>query len=238
MKACPERSEGPKDDAVREDVVPIEPGVLYAFTDGSTWKANPGPIAWSVVYVEEGGAEGRREAVPVEELTGAHAEGTNNLAELMAVAWALEHERLRDLVVVTDSVLTYNLCRGAWAARSNRELFERFERALALRRRRHLATEFRIVKGHGKDPWNRRADQLAKAAAEQAHGHLSPGSRQALAVPAQEREAGPAAVPAPHPGGTRVEAEATTGDISQEDFLAAHRAAQLGRRQRQGRTAA
>jgi ribonuclease HI len=220
----PEGTLGTRQDAVREDVVTIEAGTRYAFTDGSTWRSNPGPIAWSVVFVEEGHPEGtrdgRRQALCVGELTGAHAEGTNNVAELMAVVWALEHERLRDLVVVTDSILIYNLCRGTWRARSHRDLYARFERALAVRQRRGLATDFRIVKGHNKDPWNRRADQLARAAAEQAHGHL--------AVPAREREGGLAAVPPPIP----VEVEETSGNISHEAFLTAHRAAEERRRNR------
>ena len=140
--------------------------MLIAYTDGSTHKANPGPMSWAVVYVRDG--------VIVQREVGALHHGTNNKAELLAVIWALErysglivdgdvsHE---DMIIRTDSILTLNIATGVWRAKSNVELWERFERAMERREKRGLATQFQHVKGHGTDPFNREADKLARQAA-------------------------------------------------------------------------
>ena len=131
-----------------------------AYTDGSTHKTNPGPMSWAVVYVEDDQV--------VKEETGALYTGTNNKAELLAVIWALEHEATEDLVIRSDSLFVLNIATGLWTPRANFDLWERFESALAKREKRGLATQFQHVKGHHLDPYNRRADSLARAAALQA----------------------------------------------------------------------
>ena len=140
--------------------------MLIAYTDGSTYLKNPGPMSWAVVYV--------RDNQIVQREVGALYEGTNNKAELLAVIWALErysgilvdgqleHE---DMIIRTDSILTLNIATGIWRAKSNVDLWERFERAMERREKRGLATQFQHVKGHGPDPFNREADRLARTAA-------------------------------------------------------------------------
>lgn len=115
-------------------------------------------------------------------MTGAFAEGSNNRAELMAVITALEHERARDLVIVSDSQLTVKICTGKWAPKSNLDLWRRFNEVSDLRRRRGLRTEFVHVHGHQRErskewnpahsPYNIQADRLARRAGEEAHGHM------------------------------------------------------------------
>lgn len=142
--------------------------MLIAYTDGSTYKTNPGPMSWAVCYV--------RNNEIVREASGALYQGTNNKAELLAVIWALDLERSEDLVVRTDSTLVLNVATGIWQARTNRELWEVFDKSLALREKRGLVTEFQYVKAHSSNPYNRRVDALARAAALLA----------AKCVPAQE----------------------------------------------------
>lgn len=133
--------------------------MLIAYTDGSTWKSNPGPMSWAVVYV-------RDDEIVCEE-TGSFHTGTNNRAELMAVIWAMErYGHNEDLLIRTDSTLTANIGMGVWQPRTNLELWERFAVAIGRRERKGLATQFQHVKGHAHDPYNRRADWLARKAAQ------------------------------------------------------------------------
>lgn len=137
-------------------------GRLHAYTDGSTFRANPGPISWAVVFVRDDEIEldnMGRERIEV----GAHHHGTNNRAELMAVIRALELERLEDLTVVSDSMVTVRCAKGEFRRNANLDLWQRFEAALETRRRRGLKTGFRHVKGHHVNPHNRLADRLAGA---------------------------------------------------------------------------
>jgi ribonuclease HI len=134
--------------------------MLIAYTDGSTWKTNPGPMAWSVIYVSNNEI--------VKESSGALYTGTNNRAELLAVMWAISLEKTVDLVVRTDSTLVLNIATGLWQPKTNVDLWERFYESLNWREKRGLATQFQYVKGHGQDPFNRRADWLAREAAKRA----------------------------------------------------------------------
>lgn len=134
--------------------------MLIAYTDGSTWKTNPGPMAWSVVYVADN--------TIVREVSGALYTGTNNRAELLGVTWAITLEKRDDLVVRTDSTLVLNIATGVWHPKTNVDLWDQFFEALTWRERRGLATQFQHVKGHGQDPFNRRADWLARDAAKRA----------------------------------------------------------------------
>lgn len=130
---------------------------MYAYTDGSTFKTNPGPMSWSVVYVENN--------IIVREEAGALYIGTNNKAELLGVTWALENNKTDDLIVRTDSTLTLNIVTGIWKAKTNLTEWDRCYNALAKRDSRGLITVFQYVKGHSTDQYNRRADELAKEAA-------------------------------------------------------------------------
>lgn len=139
--------------------------MLIAYTDGSTLLENPGPMSWAVVYVEHDQI--------VREETGALYAGTNNRAELLAVIWALEHEAGQDLTIRSDSLYTLNIASGLWRAKSNVDLWERFDRALEKRELRGLVTQFEHVKGHHVDAFNKRADALARIAAQLAASCLT-----------------------------------------------------------------
>lgn len=130
---------------------------MIAYTDGSTYKTNPGPMSWSVVYVENDKI--------VREEAGALYIGTNNKAELLGVTWALENNKTDDLIIRTDSTLTLNIVTGIWRAKTNLPEWERCKKALARRDLKGLGTVFQYVKGHSSDQYNRRADELAKEAA-------------------------------------------------------------------------
>ena len=135
-------------------------GLLVAYTDGTTFRENPGPMAWAVVYIRDGKVE-RTEC-------GALYRGTNNRAELLAAIWALERETQEDLLIVSDSLYVINHATGRWSGWANPDLWERFERALARRRQRGLRTTFQHVRGHGTDPFNHLADTLARSVAAEA----------------------------------------------------------------------
>lgn len=134
--------------------------MIIAYTDGSTHRKNPGPMAWAVVYVEN--------SYIIRELTGALYHGTNNRAEILGVIWALENEDRKDLVIRTDSILVLNIATGIWRAKTNKELWDRFNLIMNKREKRGLATQFQYVKGHAYDVYNIRADELAKASAYKA----------------------------------------------------------------------
>lgn len=134
--------------------------MIIAYTDGSTRLSNPGPMAWSVVYVEN-------DEIIAEE-AGALYHGTNNKAEILGVIWALEHQDREDLVIRSDSVLTLNIATGVWRAKTNLDLWERFHVIMNKRDSRGLATQFQYVKGHSTDIYNKRADSLAREAAMRA----------------------------------------------------------------------
>ncbi len=134
--------------------------MLRAYTDGGTHKTNPGPMAWAVVYVENDQV--------IREEVGALYQGTNNKAELLGVIWALERETDQDVEIYTDSTVTLKIATGVWTARQNLDLWDRFWKAVLKRNFRGLSTYFYYVKGHSNDPYNQRADQLTRSAAQNA----------------------------------------------------------------------
>lgn len=138
---------------------------LYAYTDGSTFKTNPGPISWAVAYVRNGAiiTSNARERV----LVGAYQEGTNMRAEMMGVIWALKHETMEDLTIMTDSQVLVSCANGLSKRHTNKDLWEQYEAFLAIRTKRGLATHITYVRGHGSDPFNQYVDKLASAHARQ-----------------------------------------------------------------------
>ena len=134
--------------------------MIHAYTDGATYRTKPGPMSWAVVYVDRNNI--------IREEIGALYAGTNNRAELLGVIWALEHEVSESLTIFTDSILTLNIATGIWHARTNVDLWSRFDIALEKRTRRGLTTNFQHVKGHHTNKYNKRADHLARVSAAQA----------------------------------------------------------------------
>ncbi|MCA9676422.1 MAG: ribonuclease HI, partial [Myxococcales bacterium] len=130
----------------------IPEGAIAVWTDGAC-TGNPGPCGIGVVVVEDGE---RREA---SEYLG---EGTNNIAELVAIERGLElvRDRQRCVLVHSDSSYALGLLGKNWKAKANAELVARL---------RKLAGEFADVrwikvKGHAGVPENERCDQLARDA--------------------------------------------------------------------------
>lgn len=136
-----------------------ERGRLYAYTDGSTFRANPGPISWAVVYVRDGevAIERGRERI----IVGAAYHGNNVRAELVAVVTALEHEQMEHLTILTDSIVTIHHIEGTYQRKANPDLWLRFEAAMERRNRRGCVTVIEHVRGHHTDPFNKYADRLA-----------------------------------------------------------------------------
>lgn len=122
-------------------------------------------MSWAVVYVRNGAVETDAEGAQRIAL-GALGEGTNNRAELMGVITALERETREDLTIMTDSLVTLRCASGLYRRHANLDLWERFDQALDIRKRRGLQTNFRHVKGHNGDRFNNMADRLASEHAE------------------------------------------------------------------------
>jgi ribonuclease HI len=127
---------------------------VIAYTDGAC-RGNPGPAGSGVVIELPDG--GRIEA------SRALGDATNNIAELTAVAVALElldQAAVRadaPVVVFTDSKYADGvLCRG-WKAKANTALVAAIKQALA----RRPGTALHWLAGHVGIEGNERADELA-----------------------------------------------------------------------------
>jgi len=128
------------------------PVTIYA--DGAC-TGNPGPAGCGVVLLY--GAKQR-------EISRYLGEGTNNIAELTAIAVAVEALRNKQLPVdlFTDSAYALGVLSGHYKVKANQELVRRVQHLLS------TLTDFRFIKtpGHAGVPGNERADQLARQAIE------------------------------------------------------------------------
>jgi ribonuclease HI len=127
---------------------------IHVWTDGAC-TGNPGPCGLGVVVID---------GEKIEELSEYLGEGTNNIAELMAIFRGLETvptaERHRPVMVYTDSQYSIGVVSLSWKAKANVELIARLKQ---------LGKEFkdlRFVKvaGHAGIPLNERVDELARGA--------------------------------------------------------------------------
>lgn len=125
---------------------------IHVWTDGAC-TGNPGPAGLGVVIVD--GAETR-------ELSEYLGEGTNNIAELMAIYRGLEavKDRKRTVIVYSDSSYSIGLLSQNWKAKANQELVEKL-RALT---KQFADLRFVKVAGHAGIPLNERTDELARQA--------------------------------------------------------------------------
>ena len=125
---------------------------IHVWTDGAC-TGNPGPAGLGVVIVD---------GEKIRELSEYLGEGTNNIAELMAIYRGLEEvaERGRPVRVYSDSAYSIGLLSQAWKAKANVELVAKC-RALC---KEFPKLQFVKVAGHAGIPLNERVDELARDA--------------------------------------------------------------------------
>ncbi len=125
---------------------------IQVWTDGAC-TGNPGPAGLGVVILD--GTERK-------ELSEYLGEGTNNIAELMAILRGLQEvkDRKRAVFVYTDSQYSIGLLTQPWKAKKNIELVAEL-RALC---KQFPELHFVKVAGHAGIPLNERVDQLARDA--------------------------------------------------------------------------
>lgn len=125
---------------------------IHVWTDGAC-SGNPGPAGLGVVIID---GEQRRE---LSEYLG---EGTNNIAELMAILRGLEEvtDKRRPVIVYSDSAYSIGLLTQNWKAKANTELVMRL-RALT---KQFADLRFVKVAGHAGVELNERVDELARSA--------------------------------------------------------------------------
>jgi ribonuclease HI len=125
---------------------------VVAYADGAC-SGNPGPAGLGAVIVE---GSTRTE---ISEHIG---QGTNNIAELMAIERVLDSvpDPGRPLVIYTDSAYAIGVLSKGWKAKANVALIERVRERLAKR----PATRLVHVRGHAGVELNERADELAREA--------------------------------------------------------------------------
>ena len=123
-----------------------------AYTDGAC-SGNPGPAGAGMVVIVPGGKH-----IEGFEYLG---EGTNNIAELMAILRAVEAmpEEAQEILVHTDSSYSIGVLTKNWKAKANQELVLRAKKVVAARR-----AKLKYVPGHAGVPLNERADELAREA--------------------------------------------------------------------------
>jgi ribonuclease HI len=138
----------------------IEKDKVIVYTDGSC-EPNPGLGGWAAIILDEG-----RETI----LKGFSKDSTNNRMELMAAIKALKHiPAQKDVLIYTDSQYLKNGVESwmkDWKARNwkrkggklkNVDLWKQISDEIDQRR-----IYWRWVKGHNNNPYNERADRLAR----------------------------------------------------------------------------
>lgn len=140
---------------------------LVIYTDGAC-SPNPGPGGWGAVILHNGDV--------VSELSGFVDESTNNRMELTAAVSALksvkQSARIRlytDSAYVkngiTDWINTWQKNNWRTAAKTEVKNSDLWQELLVQIERHYV--DWHWVKGHGTNPWNIRADELAVAARKQ-----------------------------------------------------------------------
>lgn len=127
-------------------------GAIQVWTDGAC-TGNPGPAGLGVVVID--GTERR-------ELSEFLGDGTNNIAELMAILRGLQEvkTKARPVYVYTDSQYSIGLLTKPWKPKKNIELVAELRELC----RGFPELHFVKVAGHAGIPLNERVDQLARDA--------------------------------------------------------------------------
>ena len=125
---------------------------VIAYADGAC-SGNPGPAGLGAVVIDG------TTRIEISENLG---QGTNNIAELIAVERVLDFvpDVGRPLVIHTDSNYAIGVLSKGWKAKANVALIERVRDRLAKR----PATTLVHVRGHSGIELNERADELAREA--------------------------------------------------------------------------
>lgn len=127
--------------------------ILQVWTDGAC-TGNPGPAGAGALIRESGQV--------VHEISEYLGEGTNNIAELMAILLGLQavDDRERPIDLMTDSSYCIGLLTKNWKAKANQELIAQVRGEVA----KFKDLRFVKVPGHAGVPDNERADELAREA--------------------------------------------------------------------------
>lgn len=125
---------------------------IIAYADGAC-SGNPGPAGLGIVILD-----GTHRTEISENL----GQGTNNIAELVAIERVLDTvtDLVRPLVIHTDSAYAIGVLSKGWKAKANLALIERVRERLSKRRGITLVH----VRGHAGIELNERADELAREA--------------------------------------------------------------------------
>ncbi len=124
------------------------PREYLVYADGSCI-GNPGPGGWGIVVRDPDGS--------VTELNGHDDSTTNNRMELMAAIEGLRAtETGAHVVLKSDSRYVVDSMTLHYKRNKNHDLWEMLDAEVSARRVR-----FEWVRGHGSDPINNRADELA-----------------------------------------------------------------------------
>lgn len=131
------------------DIFEPPEGVIEIHTDGAC-SGNPGPCGYGVVI---------RDGFFYHEFSQYLGEGTNNIAELMAIKVALQSvgDKSRPVRLYTDSRYCLGVLTMGWKAKANRQLILSIRDILE----EFDDLELRKIEGHAGEPLNERADDLA-----------------------------------------------------------------------------
>jgi ribonuclease HI len=133
--------------------IPAAPeNAIHVWTDGAC-TGNPGPAGLGVVIITDGKHT---------ELSEYLGEGTNNIAELMAIMRGLQEvpDKTRPVIVYSDSAYSIGLLTQKWKAKANTELVEKLRKLT----REFPDLKFVKVAGHAGIALNERVDELARNA--------------------------------------------------------------------------
>ncbi len=147
---------------------------LTIYTDGAC-SPNPGPGGWGAVVL--------RGTTVISELSGAETVSTNNRMELCAAVEALRAQASgAEIVLYTDSIYLKNGItdwihkwqKNDWRTADKKPVKNSdLWKELLTQIKRHQV-DWRWVKGHGSDPYNVRADELAVAARKKLAPEIQP----------------------------------------------------------------
>lgn len=142
--------------------------MINIYTDGSTYRTNPGYGGSSVVIVYPDGAS--------ETLYYTMDWETNNRAEINAVIQATDiilTRKFTDVTIHSDSKLCIMCAQKLWKAKKNLDLFNILWANIALIQAQYNLT-FNWVKGHSTTVGNILADSAAGYASEQSYIKANP----------------------------------------------------------------